>query len=250
LVAKGCWLGGIRRGSASCVCACRTNDLNDHNHLDTTRSDNKQLILKTPTIRNPYQTFTDRRLNANIKMETTVHNNMTDSYSLLQSNCFQLSSRSSSPSSYHRDTPPTYHLEDPGLETDIRKIKQLFGPRPKVSSFAYKDDAIHARIVTLLRIDPVTDMSNSSRNGLANSIHFLIMRDMHDAVEAQRIMPYSIQLQYTTDTLEGLYCVRFVITEEGEVGGEEVIVVGKWVEDASEALESLRRVVERSVYGV
>ena len=174
---------------------------------------------------------------------------MTEPYSLLQSDRFAPSSRPSSPS-YHRDTPPTYHLGDPRLETDIRKIKHLFTPRPKVSSFAYKDDAIHARIAALLRIDPVTNMSFPSRDGLANNVHFLIMRDMHDAVEAQRIVPHSILLQYTTDTLERLYCAKFVITEEGDEDGEEVVIVGEWVGDASEALESLRRVVERSVYGL
>jgi CRISPR/Cas system-associated protein Csm6 len=104
-------------------------------------------------------------------------------------------------------------------------------------------------MITLLRMDPVTTMSDSSCNGLANNIHFLIMRDMYEAVKAQRIAPDNIRLQYTTDTHEGRFCAKVIIMEEGEGRGERKRIVSDRVENQSEALESLRKVVERAVYG-
>jgi len=140
-------------------------------------------------------------------------------------------------------------IDEPVTLTRIDQISQ----KASLSSFAYKADPIHAHILNLLYDDPVTDMVGSTRRGLANNLLFLIMRDMHDAVEAQRVVSAGIDVLYQYDKLQQLHRAMVKITDtandETTDDAESVFMEGEWVQDQSQALESLRKAVEAAIYG-
>jgi hypothetical protein len=79
----------------------------------------------------------------------------------------------------------------------LKRINQLPSePIKGNSSFNNKDDSLHACILDLSCKDAITDMTDTGLRGLANNIHFIIMRDMYDAVDAGRITKESIQVFY------------------------------------------------------
>jgi hypothetical protein len=136
--------------------------------------------------------------------------------------------------------------------TKLTRIDQI-SHKSSLTSFENKNDNVHARILGLLFNDSVTDISASTRRGIANNIHFLVMRDMHDAVAAQRITPDEIQLLYDYNILEKLYRARVVVSDITVEGGTfatgEVSIYGSWVKDRSQALDSLRLTVEAAIHG-
>jgi hypothetical protein len=136
--------------------------------------------------------------------------------------------------------------------TKIRCIDQL-SHKPSLTSFQFKDDPFHARVPELLCSDPFTDISNPSRRGLANNVHFLIIRDMHDAVAAQRITSDGMELLYEYHALKKLHRVKLIIAgngvDEDTTRTTSVSIEGAWVKAQSEALDDLRLIVEAAIYG-
>ncbi|KAF2825937.1 hypothetical protein CC86DRAFT_293500 [Ophiobolus disseminans] len=134
---------------------------------------------------------------------------------------------------------------------ELTRIDQL-SRKASFSSFAYKEDPIHWRILDLLYFDTITDMTDSARRGLANSLHFLVVRDMYDAIKMQRIAPSGISLLYEYDVLKKLHRSVVKITEASQSDAESqrqsVSMVGKWIETQSQALISLRTNVDLAIY--
>lgn len=138
----------------------------------------------------------------------------------------------------------------------LTRVDQLFVKRDpsRVSSFTGKYDRIHARIYNLIWTDPFTDMPNSTRRAIASNIHFLVMKEMYAAVAAKRILIENIDLIYQHDTLQVrhralLTIVPLVHDENVEKTDETVSITGSWIDDQTQALESLRRAVDATIYG-
>lgn len=133
----------------------------------------------------------------------------------------------------------------------LKRIDQL-SRKASRTSFAYKDDVLHTHLLSLLRNDGITDMYDSTRRGLANNLHFLIMRDMYDAVATQRVIPDCIGLLYQYDKLKKRHRAKLRITktvgDQSRIDEGSVSIVGERIEYQSQALESLRKTVEGAVY--
>jgi hypothetical protein len=135
--------------------------------------------------------------------------------------------------------------------TNLTRIYQT-SRMPSLSSFEHKDDPLPARISRASFSDRVTDITTPTRRGIANNIHFPVMPDMYDAVVAQRITSNRIELICDHDSLEKLDRAK-VVSDNRVEGGTfaigKVTIDGSWVEDQSQALDSLRLVVEAAIYG-
>lgn len=136
----------------------------------------------------------------------------------------------------------------------LKRIDQLScEPVKGSSSFNDKDDPLHAYILDLFCQDPITDMTDAGLRGLANNIHFLIMREMYDAVVARRITSNNIQVLYQFDKLKKrhrtLIGIVAIADGEEETADTSFSIAGHWVEHQSRALDSLRKTAENSIYG-
>jgi hypothetical protein len=118
--------------------------------------------------------------------------------------------------------------------TNLMRIDQI-SYKPDLTSFEHKEDLLHARILEILFNDSVTDITTPTRRGIANNIHFLVMRDMHDAVVAQRITSNGIELLDEYDSLERLHRTKVVISDNKVDGGTfatgKVSIDGSWVNE-------------------
>lgn len=124
--------------------------------------------------------------------------------------------------------------------TQIKHIEQV-AHHGKVTSFEAKDDLVHAHILALVWDDRVADMSASCRRGLANNIHFLLMKHLYYAITTRKVVAEDIGLLNQFDPLNGRHRVQIVVR------GTEPLS-GGWVQHAGQALDSLRRVVDGIIH--
>ena len=80
------------------------------------------------------------------------------------------------------------------------------------------------------------------------------MKEMYDAVATKRIPIENIDLIYQHNTLEErhralLTIVPIVGDENADKTDATVSMTGNWVEEQTQALESLRRAVDATIYG-
>jgi hypothetical protein len=67
-----------------------------------------------------------------------------------------------------------------------KRIDQISHKR-RLTSFEIKDDPVHTRLLDLFWDDPVADMSTTARCGIANKIHFILVRDLNDLIVGECI---------------------------------------------------------------
>ncbi|OAL05544.1 hypothetical protein IQ06DRAFT_69534 [Phaeosphaeriaceae sp. SRC1lsM3a] len=135
---------------------------------------------------------------------------------------------------------PSSHPEWTDAPSQIKHIEQV-SHHGDVTSFEAKDDPVHTQILALVWDDRVAKMCASSRRGLANNLHFLLMRDMHNAIATGRIVAEDIGLLNQFDPLNKRYRVQVVIYGAQPIDGD-------WVENPDQALDCLRRVIDAMIY--
>ena len=135
---------------------------------------------------------------------------------------------------------PSSHPEWTDAPSQIVPIEQV-SRHGDVTSFEAKGDPLHDHILALVWGDRVADMSTSSRRGLANNIHFLLMRDMYSATATGKVVAEHIGLRNQFDPLNRRHRVQIVVR------GAEPVNRG-WVQKPGQALDGLRRVVDRKIY--
>jgi hypothetical protein len=135
---------------------------------------------------------------------------------------------------------PSSHPEWIDAPSQIVHIEQV-SHHGDVTSFEAKGDPLHDHILALVWEDRVADMSASSRRGLANNIHFLLLRDMYDATATGKIVAEHIGLLNLFAPSNKRHRVQIVVR-----GAESVD--GGWVQKPDQALDGLRRVVDGKIY--
>jgi hypothetical protein len=142
------------------------------------------------------------------------------------------------------------------LPTPTHCIPQV-SPTDRPSLFAYKDDPLYQCILKRCLTDKESSMPELTRCGLANNIHFLIMRDLRDAHGAQYIIEDGMVLETrsTKDhhqanfTVNGASVRGLQTTIEGlKIGDRGLTIAGNDVREKSQALESLRKTVDLAIH--
>jgi hypothetical protein len=132
----------------------------------------------------------------------------------------------------------------------IKRIDQISHKR-RPSSFEVKDDPVHTRLLDLFWDDPVADMSTTARRGIANNVHFLLMREFNDMVVGNSIKPADVYLIYHYDKLKECHRTKLSVVNISRCGGSLFTIRGEWVSNRTQALDSLRKVVvEAMIHGV
>jgi hypothetical protein len=137
----------------------------------------------------------------------------------------------------------------------LERIGQLSSDSVKAnSSFNHKDDPLHAHILDLSCTDPITGMTDTGHRGLANNIHFLILRDMGGAVYAGHVTQDGSQVIYQFNTLKKCYCVKFEVSAKSADGkhmvGKPLSIAGGWADHQAQALDGLRKTAENLIHGM
>ncbi|KAH7384129.1 hypothetical protein DE146DRAFT_216686 [Phaeosphaeria sp. MPI-PUGE-AT-0046c] len=132
------------------------------------------------------------------------------------------------------------HPEWTDAPSQIKSIEQV-SRHGDVTAFESKGEPVHAHILALVWDDRIADMCASSRRGLANNIHFLLMRDMHDAIATRRIGAEEIGLLNQYDPLGKRYRIQVVVRSAKPINGA-------WVQSPDEALDGLRSVIDAMIY--
>jgi hypothetical protein len=131
---------------------------------------------------------------------------------------------------------------------ETKRIDQILHKR-KPSSFEKKDDPVHARLLDLFRDDPISDMNTTARRGLANNVHFLLMRDLPDMMEEHHINADEVILIYHYNKLKGCHRTKVRVLDASKYEEPVFSVCSDWVSDRAQALDSLRKNIEAMVYG-
>jgi hypothetical protein len=95
---------------------------------------------------------------------------------------------------------------------DMKRIDQI-SHQLAFSSFEDKSDPVHTRLLDLFWDDAVSDLNNTARCGLANNIHFLLMRDQNATMNGKRINADRIALSYHQDTLKKCHRTKINIAD-------------------------------------
>lgn len=114
------------------------------------------------------------------------------------------------------------------------------------SSLSTKKDPVHAGILNLIYADTLTDMPNPNRRGLANDIHFLFIRDVYNVTA---VIVQHFELQYQHHKIENRHRAIIKLCPQPDTIAEDLAwLMGQWVKDESQALDSLRQVVEHTIF--
>jgi hypothetical protein len=92
-------------------------------------------------------------------------------------------------------------------------------------------------------------MSTTARRGIANKVHFILVRDLNDLIVGECIDLKDVNLIYHYDKLKEHHRTKITVLDPSKCDESAFSVRCEWVSDRTQALDSLRKVVEAMVYG-
>jgi hypothetical protein len=107
-----------------------------------------------------------------------------------------------------------------------KRIDQTLHKR-RPSSFEVKDDPVHTRLLDLFWDDLVADMFITARRGIANIVHFILMRGLNDLMVGKCIDPKDVHLMYQYDELKERHRIKITVVHHSKCNHSAVSVRGK-----------------------
>ncbi|KAH7083852.1 hypothetical protein FB567DRAFT_550876 [Paraphoma chrysanthemicola] len=156
------------------------------------------------------------------------------------------------------ETSPTNEAAAQFVSTETESVPCPSSTR-RPSSITNKDDPIYQCILRLWLLEQKSDMPALYRCGLANNIHFLVMRNLRDEYGARTISGDAIALEvfsvknhhqaiFTLDGTSERGSQAHTAAEGIFISDTGFMIAGNMVKHESHALDSLRETVDMAIH--
>ncbi|KAH7067389.1 hypothetical protein BKA63DRAFT_117059 [Paraphoma chrysanthemicola] len=159
------------------------------------------------------------------------------------------------------DTEESFPTNEAATQFVLTETESVLCPSStrRPSSITNKDDPIYQCILRLCLLEQKSDMPELYRCGLANNIHFLVMRNLRDEYGARMFSEDAIALNVRS--VEDHYQAIFTLDGTSERGSQAYtavegifisdtgfMIAGNLVKHESHALDSLHETVDMAIH--